>query len=442
MLKSFKDKLFRFFTRDIWKFRASHTKGFGNLCKSYLKTLLQAVRIFYIKDMWARDVSALTFATLMAFIPFMAMMFVIARGFGYTELLEQWLKTTFSAQPGVADAIVTFVNNYIDNSESNYIIGFGIIVLLYTVVMLMQKIERSFDDIWHTKRRSWMKIITEYPTIFFCFGLMIIFASGINIGVVSATEHIDDFAYVGKAVPSFGLRLVAFVPMFLFFLFFYNVIPNTYIRFRCTLLPALISGVCMSAFQYLYISLQVYLSSYNVIYGSFAALPLLFIWMQMSWAITMFGAILCYANQNLHHFDGDIEYAELKYVQRLKVCAIIMHYICERFRKGEKAYSAKDIHDITGIPQQIINGGMLELLEAQLIVEIKSEDKGVREELSIFQPIEWLNNLTYGTMVERIASTGKGLSDVEQYAKIDWSKIDAIQSRYIRDGRNIQLAKL
>lgn len=77
----------------------------------------------------------------MALIPFMAMMFVIARGFGYASLLESWLSTTFEAQPVVAQTIVNFVHNYIENTQSNYIIGTGIVMFLYTIVSLMQKIE-------------------------------------------------------------------------------------------------------------------------------------------------------------------------------------------------------------------------------------------------------------------------------------------------------------
>ena len=76
-----------------------------------------AGRIFYLKDMWARDVAALTFASFMALIPFMAMMFVIARGFGYASLLESLLSTTFEAQPVVAQTIVNFVHNYIVGKE-------------------------------------------------------------------------------------------------------------------------------------------------------------------------------------------------------------------------------------------------------------------------------------------------------------------------------------
>lgn len=152
------DRILRYY-EDLREFNSSNIKDFRGRVKSWIKMGMLAGRIFYVKDMWARDVAALTFASFMALIPFMAMMFVIARGFGYSSLLESWLSTTFEAQPVVAQTIVNFVQNYIENTQSNYIIGTGIVMFLYTIISLMQKIELTFDDIWHTGERSWKQIL-------------------------------------------------------------------------------------------------------------------------------------------------------------------------------------------------------------------------------------------------------------------------------------------
>ena len=331
------------FYEDIREFNSSNIKDFRGRMKSWIKMGMLAGRIFYVKDMWARDVAALTFASFMALIPFMAMMFVIARGFGYA---------------------------------SNYIIGTGIVMFLYTIVSLMQKIELTFDDIWHTGERSWKQIVTEYPTILFGLGLMILFASSINVWIVNMVDNVDKIADIGDTIPSFILHLEAFVPMFLFFVFCYYVIPNTYIRVRSTLVPSFLAGICMTALQYGYIYLQVFLSSYNVIYGSLAAIPLFLLWLQISWAIVVFGALLCHTNQNIHYYDGDLRYDHLKLAQRIRVCGMVMHLVCKRFNDGEQAYTPKEIHDLTEIPQQIVNQAVRELLQAKLLVEIRSEKKG------------------------------------------------------------------
>lgn len=432
------DKIVGFY-EDIRELNSSNIQDFRGKMKSWLKMGMLAGRIFYIKDMWARDVAALTFASFMALIPFMAMMFVIARGFGYTAMLESWLSTTFEAQPVVAQTIVNFVHNYIENTQSNYIIGTGIVMFLYTIISLMQKIELTFDDIWHTGERSWKQIVTEYPTILFGLGMMILFASFFNVWTVNVIDDVDRIADMGETIPAFILHVAAFVPMFLFFVFCYCVIPNTYIRFRSTLVPSLLAGISMTALQYGYIYLQVFLSSYNVIYGSLAAIPLFLLWLQISWAIVVFGALLCYTNQNLHHYDLDLKYDHVKLEQRIKVCAVVMHQVCHRFNDGEQALTPKDIHEVTKIPQQIINHAVKELLQAKLLVEIRSEKKGNFEESIILHPIEKIDHLTYGAMIERLFTYGAdvvGLAEQNPDGE-KWKDIDVLNTEFVEKGKNI-----
>ena len=432
------DKIVGFY-EDIRELNSSNIQDFRGKMKSWLKMGMLAGRIFYIKDMWARDVAALTFASFMALIPFMAMMFVIARGFGYTAMLESWLSTTFEAQPVVAQTIVNFVHNYIENTQSNYIIGTGIVMFLYTIISLMQKIELTFDDIWHTGERSWKQIVTEYPTILFGLGMMILFASFFNVWTVNVIDDVDRIADMGETIPAFLLHVAAFVPMFLFFVFCYCVIPNTYIRFRSTLVPSLLAGISMTALQYGYIYLQVFLSSYNVIYGSLAAIPLFLLWLQISWAIVVFGALLCYTNQNLHHYDLDLKYDHVKLEQRIKVCAVVMHQVCHRFNDGEQAYTPKDIHEVTKIPQQIINHAVKELLQAKLLVEIRGEKKGSFEESIILHPIEKIDHLTYGAMIERLFTYGADVVGLAEQNP-DWEKwkdIDVLNAELVEKGKSI-----
>ena len=427
------DRIRSFYT-SIRKWDSFSVHDFHGRMKSWMKAGMLAVRIFYVKDMWTRDVAALTFASFMALIPFMAMLFVIARGFGYTSLLESWISTTFESQPVVAQTIVNFVHNYIENTKGDYIVGTGIVMFLYTIISLMQKIELTFDDIWHAKERSWRKVMSEYPTIFLGLGLLILFASSINVWTVNAVSSVGGYVDMGEAIPSFVLHLAAFVPMFLFFVYFFWVLPNTYVRLKSTLVPACLAGVCMTALQYGYIYLQMYLSNYNVIYGSLAALPLFLLWLQISWAITVLGAILCYITQNLHLYDGDIQYDHLKVVSKLKVCALVMHYVCKRFSDGAKAYTPREIHEEAKIPQQVVNGAVDELLKTHLLVEIRGRIRGNREESTMLHPIETLNHLTYGTMVERLFSYGDELQLDD-----DWKNIDIVNDAFIEQGKGIAL---
>lgn len=94
--------------------------------------------------------------------------------------------------------------------------------------------------------------------------------------------------------------------------------------------------------------------------------------------------IWCFAlsyESNIHYYDGDLRYDRLKLVQRIKVCGMVMHLVCKQFNNGEQAYTPKQIHDLTEIPQQIVNQAVRELLHAKLLVEIRSEKKVVLKNL-------------------------------------------------------------
>lgn len=440
-MKQLFQTLYVFFRHQIWQFDTLNVNSYRDQSIAWMKTGLLAVRIFVKKDMWVRDVAALTFASLMALIPMMAMLFVVARGFGYSYLVEDWLSDLFEAQPVVAQTIVDLVHNYILNTESNYILGTGIIVLLYTMISLMQKVEGTFDDIWHTGTRSWMKMLREYPMICVCFALMIIFSSSVNVGTVSLMQNVDRYTHMGETVHSSMLHFVAFVPLCLFFMFCYHVIPNTYVRFRSTIVPSILAGLSMSILQYGYFYLQMFLSSYNVIYGSLAALPLFLLWMQFSWAIAVMGGILCYTNQNLHHFDGDIEYCDLRHDKKMQVCALVMHLVCHRFAQGQRAYTPRELREVSLIPQQIINSAVSDLLKAGLLVEVRGRKGGVHEEQNMLHPIETLPHLTYGTMVQRLDAAGDDLPLSTDTLK-RWPELLDLYNKYIEEGKQLELADL
>ncbi len=288
-------------SKQLWKKLSSRcAAGLPLSVKTWLVCCFKTGRDFYRRDVWARDVAALTFATFMALIPAMAFLFVVAREVGFTALLESWLHRTFETQPVVADTITDFVQNYIANTQSNYIIGVGAVMLCYTLISLMQKIERIFDDIWQTGERSWKKIVTEYPIIFLGLSILVFSSSAFNIGALKAVENVERYADIGELGDTLSasfLHAVSIGTQVVFFVFCYYIIPNTRVRLSCTLIPSLLAGISMSLFQYGYIYLQVFLSSYNVIYGSLAALPLFLLWLEVSWAIALYGAMLCHAYQ-------------------------------------------------------------------------------------------------------------------------------------------------
>jgi membrane protein len=265
-----------------------------------------AIRFFTEKRVMTQA-SALTYSTLLAIVPMLAVVFAIARGFGYNKYIEVWFREVLASQPQVADAIISFVNSYLIHTKSGIFLGVGLIFMLYTVLMLVNNVEETFNQIWQVNNsRPIIRSFANYLAMFFLFPIIIVISTGLSIFMETVAGKMDDFVILEPIVH----KLFSFFPfmlMSLLFIFLYVYMPNTKVRFSCAIIPGILAGLAMYLLQIAYIHSQLWVTGYNAIYGSFAALPLFMLWVQISWAICLFGAQLTYTNQNLNRIGFNLE---------------------------------------------------------------------------------------------------------------------------------------
>ena len=277
--------------------------------KIYHKLYL-TIRFFTEKRVMTQA-SALTYSTLLAIVPMLAVVFAIARGFGYKKYIEMWFRELLASQPQVADAIVSFVNSYLIHTKSGIFLGVGLIFMLYTVLMLVNNVEETFNQIWQVNNsRPILRSFANYLAMFFLFPIIIVISTGLSIFMETVADKMDDFVILEPIVH----KLFSFFPfmlMSLLFIFLYVYMPNTKVRFSCAIIPGILAGIAMHLLQIAYIHSQIWVTGYNAIYGSFAALPLFMLWVQISWAICLFGAQLTYTNQNLNRIGFNLEDIEV-----------------------------------------------------------------------------------------------------------------------------------
>ena len=233
------------------------------------------------------------------------------RGFGYNKYIEMWFRELLASQPQVADAIVSFVNSYLIHTKSGIFLGVGLIFMLYTVLMLVNNVEETFNQIWQVNNsRPILRSFANYLAMFFLFPIIIVISTGLSIFMETVADKMDDFVILEPIVH----KLFSFFPfmlMSLLFIFLYVYMPNTKVRFSCAIIPGILAGIAMHLLQIAYIHSQIWVTGYNAIYGSFAALPLFMLWVQISWAICLFGAQLTYTNQNLNRIGFNLEDIEV-----------------------------------------------------------------------------------------------------------------------------------
>jgi len=270
------------------------------------RLLVQTIRFFTAKRVMSQA-SALTYSTLLAIVPILAVVFAIARGFGFNKYIELWFRDALSSQPQVADILVEFVNSYLIHTQSGIFLGIGLLFMLYTVLMLVNNVEETFNEIWQVSNsRPIIRSFTNYLAIFFLFPIIIVVSMGLSIFMATIAKQTDGLFLFGSAVR----RILDFSPYILLSLLFialYIYMPNTEVKFKSAIVPGILSGVAMQLLQVFYIHSQIWVTGYNAIYGSFAALPMFMLWLQISWTICLFGAQLTYTNQNMNRYGINLD---------------------------------------------------------------------------------------------------------------------------------------
>ena len=430
-------RLIHFFQVDIWEIGNEGTYGLKLLLVEILKKVILAVRFFTAKRVMSHA-AALTYSTLLAIVPILAVVFAIARGFGYNKYIEVWFRDALSSQPQAAEVIIGFVNSYLVHTKSGVFLGVGLLFMLYSVLMLVSIVERTFNEIWQVKKqRSLFRTFTDYVAMLFLFPILIVLASGLSIFMATLTGGVAVLGPVMGVV----MELFPYVLMSVLFIALYVFMPNTHVKVRSCIVPGILAGVAMQLLQMLYIHSQIWMSTYNAIYGSFAALPLFMLWIQISWTICLFGAELCYTNQNLEFYAYDTRTSDISHRYRIMLCALLMSHICKRFEKGLKPYTANELRNMTQVPIRIVNDLLFEMVEAGLLAELSSDEKGAE---SRFMPAQSLDQLSMGMLIDRLESRGKWRIDLplDAHYSEQWKRVLEKRQEYLHASREILLKDL
>jgi membrane protein len=250
----------------------------------------------FAEDDLAIHASALTFVTLMSMVPMLAVIFALLKGFGFgQERINQMMDWV----SGMPPEFQTFVDNMrnIANATNFSAMGWvGLVVVLFTAVLVLASVEISFNRIWGVRvRRTVMRQVANYISILVLVPLLIAVA-----GTAQATLR-GGLLMLPRPFSFFSgglLSLASMLTTWLTFWFIYVHIPNTKVKTVPALLSSFLGAALWLAWQKAYISLQVGVARYNAIYGTFASVPIFLAWLYTSWVIILLGAELTFALQN------------------------------------------------------------------------------------------------------------------------------------------------
>ena len=369
-----------------------------------LKIINLSVRSFLDRDLQMRA-CALTYNTVLAVVPALAMLFAIARGFGFQNLIQSELFRYFPAQRQALETALSYVENYLAQASQGIFIGIGLIFLLWTLISLMSNVEDTFNHVWGVEtKRSLGRKFTDYTALFLLLPLMMVCSAGISIFMSDAVQRV----FEGNALSPMMHRLLSFMPTVISWLVFtaaYCMVPNTRVKFTVALFAGILCGTLFEGVQWLFVTGQVYVSKYNAIYGSFAFLPLMLVWMQLSWLITLSGVVLCYAWQNFgsYAYRDKVKTISQTYANNLAIAVLAV--AVKRFKHQGGALLCSELISDYGIPGPLADSLLSTLHQAGLLSIVTLEHE-VDGQSKAYQPAYDPDDFTLNKVAGKLADMG------------------------------------
>lgn len=426
-------KITYFLNHDIWLIQEQKMGFWKRFLIKQLKIMLIAYRGF-VKDRCIIRASALTYFTLLSIVPVAALFFGIAKGFGIQQKIESILTEKFANHKEILDYVLEFSNKLLDSTKGGLVAGVGIVILLWSVMKLLNSVEKSFNDIWKIKTsRSFIRKFSDYFSLLFIAPILILLSSSLTVYITTQlTTIIQNIEYLGFLSPVifFLLKLTPYIVIWLVLTLVYMIMPNTSVNLKSAIIAGIIAGTIFQLTQWGYFKFQIGMANYNAIYGSFAALPLFLIWIQLSWLIVLFGAEISFANQNVYKYEFETEAFNISDNFKKKITILIMYKIIERFKNNEKPLTSPEISSNLEIPVRIVRQIIFELVSSNILSEVKTEE----EKVSTYQPAVDINILTIGYMVDSLNSSGN--DNINMSKNVNFKKIEELFSNFNQKLKN------
>lgn len=406
---------------DVWDIELSSLSAIRSLGVKALRVLHLVLKGFR-EDECPLHASALTFSTLMAIVPVLALSLALARGLGDAEtaknkirgmifeltqsLRSEAVATNTSVITGVAaepaeengtsadtggnalppskfaaelDRMVDAVFEKVENVNFTALGSVGLVILLCMVVQVLGQVESSFNRVWGiTAGRSMWRKFTDYLSVLFVLPILIIAATSLPV-VDFVSRFLDESAAdrIRSFLGSGALKNLTVVLMtWASFTFVITFMPNTKVRMRPALTGGIVSGLLFILWLRICAAIQVgAVIRYGRIYGSFAVVPIVLAWVYISWAIVLFGAEVAFAVQNCATYRME-QGARRANVQSRIILALSVIAEAGRAMLGKGLnFEAAAYAREKRVPVRLLNDIVEELVQVGYLAEL-SDNKG------------------------------------------------------------------
>ncbi len=380
--------------------------------------LIRSARIIYlvVRDLLDGQLSlramSLVYTTMLSLVPLLAVTFSVLKAFGVHNQIEPMLRNMLIALGPKGAEITSKIIGFVENTKVGVLGSVGLVLLIYFVVSLVQKVEGNLNFIWRVSQpRGVAQRFSEYISVILVGPVLVFAALGVIASISSTAlvqrlltvEAIGTIAYVTG-------RLIPYVLVCVAFTFFYVFIPNTRVRFRSALVGGTVAGVLWATVGWLFASFVATSGKYAAIYSGFAVLVLFMIWLYVSWYILLIGAQIAYYHQ---HPQASGVRAQWHYLlagsMRERLALLIMYLVGYNHYFNKPCWTTETLVTQLGVEPEPVQTMLTELVQDGFLLQTADEAVG-------YVPARDIETITLKGLLDAIRGADRQINYAESIA--------------------------
>lgn len=364
----------QFFTVTLWQDLPEQSSALWRALVNTLRVAYIVVRELAKGELNLRAMS-LVFTTLLSLVPLIAVAFSVLKAFGVHNQIEPLLLGVLEPLGPKGPEITANIIGFVQNVKVGVLGTLGVAMLFYTIISLIQKIEKAFNYVWRVKRaRTLARRFTDYLSVVMIGPVLIVAAVGVAASVLN-----HDVVVMLQAIEPFGTMILAITKLLPYFMiiiaftFLYKFIPNTTVYFGPAVVGASVAGIMWVTVGTMFASFVASSSNYTAIYSSFAILFFFMIWLYLAWFILLTGSQVAFYLQHPKLVSFGTDY-QLSPRQREREGLGLMAVLAKQFHQQQPALSVEELEKKTHLTSDLLQPLLMSLEKAGLIVELTGEE--------------------------------------------------------------------
>ena len=361
--------------RYIWSYNACDSSEARSSWRHFLQIIFMVARDL-AEGMITLRAMGLVYTTLLSTVPLLAVSISVLKGFGVHDQLEPTLVQLLAPLGEKSVEISGRIVGFVDNLQIGVLGVLGLLMLVYTAISLIQKIESAFNHTWRLKNnRSLLQRFSDYLSVILVGPVLVFLAVGItaSLGNNQVVDALNTLPYMNDLIHGIG-KVVPYVLVIAAFTFVYMLVPNTRVQFRSAFYGALFAGALWETSGVLFTSFIGGSTRYTAIYSGFAIVLVSMIWLYLSWAILLIGASISYYHQNPERLNWKKRDVHLSIRMRYQLATQAMVSIARAHDQNvEMATNAESLAGYQQVPVDVLQR-MLDALESSQLIQKSAND--------------------------------------------------------------------